>query len=229
LRSFLQKANPRAFCISFPFFKGECHGPFYVLSFLKKEGIPVALVFNKECYGRFCVLSFLKEKRAPLFLSSKGKPTGFSMLFLFCPESGPPWLIVRFRLNPSVHKSGPLSVPRRRLRRPFRGLGCRCVLSADKRLYEEPLLICYRNSRGDSKQMSHRDSHHLCRYPQRAARPHRRRKPKQGGGMQRLVALSLGVATVALTLQRGRGLQGLLAAVAGLRPRRQRQITAPSA
>jgi len=34
----------------------------------------------------------------------------------FCPEAGPPWLIVRFRLNPSVHKSGPLSVPRRRLR-----------------------------------------------------------------------------------------------------------------
>lgn len=77
--------------------------------------------------------------------------------------------------------------------------------------------------------MSRRDSHRLCRYPQRAARPHRRRKPKQGGGMRRLVALSLGVATVALTLQRGRGLQGLLGAVAGLRPRRQRQIAAPSA
>lgn len=47
--------------------------------------------------------------------------------------------------------------------------------------------------------------------------------------MRRLVALSLGVAAVAVTLQRARGLSGLLGAVAGLRPRRQRQIAAPSA
>jgi hypothetical protein len=67
------------------------------------------------------------------------------------------------------------------------------------------------------------------RYPQRVARPRRRRKPK-AGGVRRLVALSLGVATVAVALQRGRGLQSLLGAVAGLRPRRQRQIAAaPSA
>ncbi len=33
----------------------------------------------------------------------------------FLPRGGAP-VVVRFRLNPSVHKSGPLSVPRRRLR-----------------------------------------------------------------------------------------------------------------
>lgn len=67
----------------------------------------------------------------------------------------------------------------------------------------------------------------LCRYPQRAARK-RRRKPKQGG-LQRMVVLALGVAAVAVTLQRAHGLPGLLGAVAGLRPRRQRQIAALSA
>jgi len=45
----------------------------------------------------------------------KGNIVALSSL-AFCPEAGPPWLIVRFRLNPSVGKSGPLSVPRRRLR-----------------------------------------------------------------------------------------------------------------
>jgi hypothetical protein len=66
-----------------------------------------------------------------------------------------------------------------------------------------------------------------CRYPQRAERK-RRRKPK-GGGVRRLVVMSMGVAAVVVALQRGRGLPGLLGAVAGLRPRRQRQIAAPSA
>jgi hypothetical protein len=76
---------------------------------------------------------------------------------------------------------------------------------------------------GDSSTIAAADS----RYPQRAERK-RRRKPK-GGGVRRLVVMSMGVAAFAVALQRGRGLPGLLGAVAGLRPRRQRQLAAPSA